>query len=128
MKIYLAAQFSEQQLMKGWREALRFHGHVVTSRWLDVTETDLTTSRPQTEAEKDLEDISEADIVLSKTLNRGELFTGGGRHIEFGYAYAKGKDLINVGGYESVFHKLPQVLTVKTIQEAIEYINGKAAL
>ena len=85
-------------------------------------------AKAQAEAEKDLEDINRADIVLSKTLNRGELFTGGGRHIEFGYAYAKGKDLINVGGYESVFHKLPQVVTVEKIEDAIEWINGKAAI
>lgn len=128
MKIYLAAKFTEQPLMKEWRKLLIANGHEVTSRWLDVIETDLTTTQPQAEAEKDLEDINRADIVLSKTLNRGELFTGGGRHIEFGYAYAKGKDLINVGGYESVFHKLPQVVTVEKIEDAIEYINGKAAI
>lgn len=124
MKIYLCAKFSEQTTMKIWRHILQDNGHEVTSRWLEAVEADLATSGLEN-AELDLADINKADVVLSKTLNRGDMFTGGGRHIEFGYAYAKGKELINVGGYESVFHKLPQVITVKTLNEAIRYLNGR---
>lgn len=131
MKIYLCAQFSEQALMQAWKSILEDYNYTITSRWLYAIEADLATAGTSN-AEMDLEDINEADVVISKTLKRGDMFTGGGRHIEFGYAYAKGKHLINVGGYESVFHKLPQVITVSTIYKAIpildNLINGKAAL
>lgn len=127
MKIYLCAKFSEQELMKEWRKLLNMNGHDVTSRWLEAVEADLKVEGLDN-AIQDLQDINDADLVLSKTLNRGDMFTGGGRHIEFGYAYAKGKPLVNVGGYESIFHKLPQVLTVATIEEAVRYINGQTSL
>ncbi len=122
MKIYLAAKFSEQLLMRDWRIKLTLAGHLVTSRWLEADEEDEKQSIAGKAALIDLEDIDAAELVISKTLNRGDLFTGGGRHIEFGYSFAKGKRLINVGGYESVFHQLPNVLTVNTIEEAIEHL------
>lgn len=122
MKIYLCAQFSEQALMQAWKYTLECYEHKVTSRWLYVVEADLATAGT-TNAEMDLEDINEADVVISKTLKRGDLFTGGGRHVEFGYALAKGKHLINVGGYENVFHKLPNVMSVPTILAAIPILD-----
>jgi len=131
MKIYLCAQFSEQALMQAWKSILEDYNYTITSRWLYAIEADLATAGTSN-AEMDLEDINEADVVISKTLKRGDMFTGGGRHIEFGYAYAKGKHLINVGGYESVFHKLPQVITVSAIFAAIPILdrlkNGETSL
>lgn len=125
MRVYIAAQFKEQKLMRDWRKLLHAAGHDVTSRWLDVNETD--EKKPSEEVSNaaliDIHDITLAEIMISQTLKRGDLFTGGGRHIEFGYAFAKGKKLINVGGYESVFHHLPNVITVSTIEEAIELLK-----
>lgn len=121
MKIYLAAQFKEQPLMLQWSIFLKHHGHYITSRWLMANETKLKSLEAYFEAMKDLEDIDSCDIFISQTLNRGELYTGGGRHIEFGYALAKGKKLINVGGNESVFHTL--AITVPTIEETIELLK-----
>lgn len=126
MKIYLAAQFKEQKLMREWRKLLRQNGHYVTSRWLEVSEATEKESA-SVEAAKDLHDIHASEIMISHTVNRGDLFTGGGRHIEFGFALALEKKLINVGGYESVFHQLPQVITVSTIEQAIEIVNNEAA-
>lgn len=120
MRVYLAAQFKEQELMQKWRKLLRDDNHIVTSRWLDHTEE----TDPYEALKKaliDFEDINNSDFVISHTLNRGDLFTGGGRHIEFGYAFSKGKRLINVGGIESVFHQLAK--TVSTIQEAIKCLT-----
>ena len=125
MRIYIAAQFKEQKLMRDWRNILYAAGHDVTSRWLDVNEAD--EKKPSEEVTNaaliDMHDIELAEVIISQTLKRGDLFTGGGRHIEFGYAFAKGKKLINVGGYESVFHHLPNVTTVSTIEEAIELLK-----
>jgi hypothetical protein len=117
-RIYLCAQFKEQELMKEWRRLLHNAGHVVMSRWLDKLPSNDKVAGAN-EATMDLIDIDIAEYVISHTLSRGDLFTGGGRHVEFGYALARHKNLINVGGYESVFHYLSQVKTVKTIEEAI---------
>jgi len=40
MKIYLAAQFKEQLLMREWRKLLHSADHDVTSRWLGEYEVD----------------------------------------------------------------------------------------
>jgi nucleoside 2-deoxyribosyltransferase len=121
MNIYLAAKFDEQPVMLQWAQFLRHHGHFITSRWLLANET-ISIEQHQSEALKDLSDIDICDIMISKTHNRGDLFTGGGRHIEFGYAYAKGKLLINVGGWEAVFHHLPGVITVSSIEDTLKYL------
>lgn len=121
MKIYLAAQFKEQLLMREWRKLLNNAGHDITSRWLGEDEVDEKSKIAANAAKIDLEDIDKASVVISQTLSRGDLFTGGGRHIEFGYALANGKRLINIGGYENVFHQL--AITVPTIEDAIELLK-----
>lgn len=121
MKIYLCAQFKEQALMMQWAEQLINAGHIVTSRWLGATEEVTNSPSAHNAADIDLNDIDNSEVVISKTLNRGDLFTGGGRHIEFGYALAKGKRLINIGGFESVFHS--QAETFTTIEEVIECLK-----
>lgn len=104
MNIYLCAQFKEQELMREWRRLLHNAGHIVTSRWLDADGEKTETNAASLAADMDLEDIDIATVVITHTLNRGDLFTGGGRHIEYGYALHAGKILINIGGVESVFH------------------------
>ena len=121
MRVYLAAKFSEQALMREWRKLLMRNGHTVTSRWLEYNEVDLKSETGKEEATVDLMDINSCDVMISKTLNRGELFTGGGRHVEFGFALAQDKLLINVGGRENVFHSFAK--QVSTIEEAIGLLN-----
>mgnify|MGYP001616147807 CR=1 FL=1 len=55
------------------------------------------------------EDIDKADAVLSFTHPRGTMTTGGGRHVEFGYALAKGKKVALIGERENIFHDHPSV-------------------
>lgn len=123
MNIYLCAQFKEQPLMREWRRLLHNAGHTVTSRWLDVDEC-TETQRAELSANIDLDDIDISTVVISHTLNRGDLFTGGGRHIEYGYALAKNKILVNIGGVESVFHS--KAVYFKSIEEYIQWLQNKA--
>lgn len=120
MRVYLCAQFKEQELMREWRRLLHNAGHLVTSRWLDHTEEKDPVEGAK-KAQIDLEDIENSDVVISHTLNRGDMFTGGGRHWEAGYAFARKKGMINVGGVESVFHYL--VTRFDTIEEAIQCLR-----
>lgn len=121
MKIYLAAQFKEQVLMREWRRLLHNAGHIVTSRWLDADGEKTETQEASLAADMDLSDIDICDVVISKTLNRGDLYTGGGRHIEYGYAMHAGKILINIGGKESVFHSKANYFP--TIEKAIKWLS-----
>lgn len=115
MKIYLAARFNRKDEMKKIREELQKLGHTVTSSWLD-TEWESTghgiPAPPEYReewAEKDLRDVRFADVVISFTELPSTGYNRGGRHVEFGYAYAKAKRMIVVGWRENIFHHLPGV-------------------
>lgn len=120
-KIYLAARYSRNEEMRGIRDVLSTAlGHTVTSRWIDLHpdavgdfgtsfDHDALNSRPDECAplgQHDLDDIDSADWVISFTCGSGGK---GGRHVELGYAMAKGKRLFVVGPRENVFHTLPAV-------------------
>ena len=112
--IYLAARYSRRPEVSGYGAALRALGYVVTSRWHDgeshqASEDDLlrTGGRGWNFASEDLADIDVAGLVVSFTeppreLNRNR----GGRHVEFGYALARRKELWLVGPRENVFHHI----------------------
>jgi hypothetical protein len=113
MKIYVAARFERYQEMQGVRDVLRGMGHEVTSRWIDLhggkesvdgLEDQLQTNPEEFEeyGEHDLEDIRNADVIMCFAGGGGR----GGRHVEWGYAYALGKRMILVGPRENVFHAL----------------------
>jgi len=110
--------------MREWRKILNANGHYVTSRWLEATEvnTDQFTEG-ESAAWLDINDIQAADILISKTFDRGIGPSGGGRHIEYGIAFMMGKILINVGGVESIFHMLSTTHRCDTINEACEYLK-----
>ena len=118
MKIYLAAQFKEQAFMREWRRLLHDAGHLVTSRWIDEVPDTLSDDEA---SEVCLADIDICTIFISHTLSRGDLYTGGGRHVEYGYALKSGKILINIGGKENVFHS--RAIYFPTIEKAIKWIN-----
>lgn len=123
MKVYLAAPYADMSRMQQWAVKLREAGHVCTSRWIYGNEEGMTTSRA---AQMDLGDVDEADAVISMTLTPGSMFSSGGRHVEFGYALARGKRLIIVNsvGPENIFHELPQVMRARSIEDAIRYLRA----
>jgi len=128
VRIYLAARYSRNAEMRDVRDDLVVMGHTVTSRWIDLHKgsTDYLTSEalavlqhsftPEFLAENptlafqyaraDLDDLSDADACISFTCGTGGK---GGRHVEFGAAWALGKALYIVGPRENVFHTLPTV-------------------
>jgi nucleoside 2-deoxyribosyltransferase len=116
-KVYLAAPFAKQDEIATYAEELRALGIVVTSRWLDEPESSSETDVQQ--AQRDLADIDNADVLISFTeppafKDYPGIFISytnprGGRHVEFGYALAQGKEVWVVGYRENIFHHLPQV-------------------
>lgn len=113
MKIYLASMFSRREEMEGHADRLKEVGHEITARWVYGGEEGLSL---QQIALLDLEDIDKADMVLSFTHPKGTMTKGGGRHVEFGYALARGKQVALIGDRENVFHDHPSVLTYPSLE------------
>lgn len=117
MKVYLAAPFGDRLKMKEVADLLNSKGFNIVSRWVYGGETGLTR---QQVAVLDLADVEIADTVVSFTFPRGTPSTGGGRHVEFGYALARGKSLVLIGDRENVFHHFPNVSLFPTVDAWLE--------
>jgi nucleoside 2-deoxyribosyltransferase len=111
-KLYLAARYSRRVELKKYASQLKDLDYNITSRWLGGHDYEWTSQDSQIWqhfATIDLEDVDASDAVISFTHPRGTPVTGGGRHVEFGYGYARGKRMIVIGEKEHVFHHLPGV-------------------
>jgi len=118
MKVYLAADSSQQETMRELRELLRKRNIECTSRWLDV---DLLANKGQlySEAElahwaqTDLEDVESAHVLVAFNPESHQKQGTGGRHVELGYAIAMKIPIIYVGEKrENIFHHHPYVVAV----------------
>lgn len=109
MRFYLAASAIAQGHMKSYRHMLVEHGHMVTSRWIDVPnmlseDAMITSDSPlgfHLRGKDDLEDIIKAEAMLLFTQWPS---TTGGYHVEFGVAIAMKKPVYIIGPYRNVFH------------------------
>lgn len=116
--IYLAALYSQMFAMQDVAQKLREAGHEITSKWIDGDEEKKLTREEA--AIMDRDDVDAADTVICFSLPKGTLHNGGGRHWEFGYAYAKGKRIIIVGPLgEHVFHHLPTIIHYNDLESAM---------
>lgn len=124
-RIYLAARYSRNPEMREVRDRLEAAGHEVTSRWIDQHGGELEESFTPEKlavdpgfcaryARKDIDDLMAADVVVSFTGKGGG--GKGGRHVEFGVAYALGKACVLVGPRENVFHCLVEVGVVDDVE------------
>ena len=108
---YLAGLFGRQKELAGYAAEIRSWGHTVTSRWLDETPVDMPDPYAAARAvvDRDFEDVRACDTTLLFTQPRGEPQVGGGRFVEFGYAWAIGRTLAVVGPVENVFVGHPDI-------------------
>lgn len=120
MKVYLAAPYGAREYVKTCADELSRIGFMVTSSWLDEThEINDGTEGPaaalgddeaRDHALTDLADVAQSKVlVLFTPAAVGDIRSGGGRHIETGYALAHGIDVVVVGEPESIFHRLNRI-------------------
>ncbi len=126
-KIYLADKFAHREKMRHVANQLRDAGHEITSQWIDIgdgtTEENVTDEVRVRGAVMDLDDVLCADTLLAFSYPRALPSTGGGRHVEFGYAIAKGKQVIVIGPKgEHIFHWVPGVLHFETLENFMEVV------
>ncbi|MDP3720809.1 MAG: hypothetical protein Q8T13_23855 [Acidobacteriota bacterium] len=105
LKVYIAAPFQLKSEAVVLLALLQGAGYEVTSTWLRVTDM------PDTDqaARLDLADIDRSDVLVAMNPHGWESKGTGGRHGEFLYAHAKGKELILLGVRSNVFHHLSNV-------------------
>jgi|AACY02.2.fsa_nt_gi Nucleoside 2-deoxyribosyltransferase len=135
MKIYLAARFSKRHILQEWAEQLEADGHQIVSRWskrgsdhkIPPGQSEEAAFRERRRfAEEDLEDLDQADCVLS-LMEEPRSNGRGGRHVEFGYALATGCRMVIVGPRETVFHCLREVEAFETFEQARAAMATKAS-
>jgi nucleoside 2-deoxyribosyltransferase len=126
MKVYLAARYSRKKEIKSLVPLLAENNIKTTSKWLDETGSDtahldeFTPSFCQATAYIDLADIEEADAFVFFAEDPKVGTPRGGRHVEFGYALARGKRMIVIGGQENIFHYLPEIVHYQTVQDFLD--------
>ncbi len=109
---YLAPRFARRDEMQEYADDLARLGHGVWGNWIDnlfPESEDWLLMNPAITASiarDDLADIDRADIFVAFTEPPFNGDNRGGRHVELGYAIAKGKHVIVVGPRENVFHCL----------------------
>jgi len=113
-KIYIAAMFSQRAAMEIIADELKGYGFEIVARWVYGGEDGL--SREQI-ALTDIADVDACDTLVAFTQCRGTMHTGGGRHVEFGYALAKGKKIIVIGDRETVFHHHPAARVYRNMDD-----------
>lgn len=127
IKVYLAAAFGRQAEMRRIRDEIETFSEgneKVISSWIDVEVDDATPDTVgnadewQHHAIKDLAEVRDADIMVSFT---DGTWARGGRHVEFGYAYANDLALIVIGPKEHIFHSLPGVIHFETWERFKEF-------
>lgn len=120
-RIYLSGQFEDGARLCEVRLQLQGSGYSVTSRWLDSAAAGPATAQAsdpgaQTRlsgiARQDFEDIDRSDLVVVFNPAEASSIGRGGRHVETGYALARGKRVIVVGARGNVFHWLPEITVV----------------
>lgn len=118
--IYIAAPWSMKHLAKEAAQKFKAAGWGISSHWFNY-EGDGETVHPrlfQEEALRDAEDVSNCDVfVLLNLQRRGEETSG--KAVEMGIAIGCGIPVVVVGGWTNVFHFLPDVVMVGTVEEAI---------
>lgn len=125
-RIYLAARYSRRDEMRIVANELDRKGFEVTSRWLYEDASlnsklgDHSSEFYRQTAQIDIEDITDADTIVFFAEDPHVGVPRGGRHVEFGYAYAAGKRMVVIGEPENIFHYLTDVYVYPTIREFID--------
>lgn len=121
MKLYIASNYNSHPEMRGIAARLEASGHFVTSEWIQGTHG----SGDQNErwARIDIRDLEAAEGLVLFTEDFSNSRVRGGKHVEFGYAMAKGKRLFIIGARRNVFHSLSEVAAFAEIQGLIDHLK-----
>ena len=125
MKFYLASKYSDRLNICTVAFLLRQNGHDIIAEWLrgENNGTDQPDFIRKGCAEVDLRDIDSCEALVIFN----DVPESPGRNIEYGYALAKGKRLIVVGGGTSIFFQLAHE-RYKTREEFVRHYSGGGSI
>lgn len=112
MKVYIAAPYPIRDYAIWVMHQLEARGYEVTSRWLKAPD-----ELADEHARKDLADVDAADILLALNPPDWHNAGTGGRHVEFGYAVARGKQIVLWGAKSNIFHYLSDVKVIDSLED-----------
>lgn len=124
LKIYLAARFGLWEAMQDYAERFEALGHETVSSWYHgIVPNTPEDNDPETlcdEAQNDINDIAEADLVIVFTESLDVHVSGasrGGRHVEMGVALGMKKAVWVVGPRENLFCHHPDVVVFENFDD-----------
>lgn len=126
MRFYLAASFARGAELLDYATILRSLGHEVNSSWIEISQNPALFQPEQIAAMIDISEIQDCDCLVSFLTTHDFVYQSGGRHVEFGYAYALEKKLVIIGPRENIFHYLPGVLQFDNFLLFIAWVKRHA--
>jgi len=118
MIFYFAAKYRWRLVIKQISTKVEAQSsHTVVGRWLTGAHDGSSIADQTRWAREDLEDIDRADCLVIFHLPVDEPEASAGRHIEHGYAIAKGKQIIIVGKSTSVFQYVSNTINYPSLDE-----------
>jgi len=113
-RVYIAAAMADRAWARDVAHIVRgYHPYrqgpiEIVSTWhaTDLEDAHLTSEEQHRMARRDLAELEIADALITRTRSAAEGYTPGGRHVEFGYALARGIPIYTVGPVENIFHTL----------------------
>jgi hypothetical protein len=117
MKVYLAAPWAARASMPAIAARLADAGHVITEPWWTYPNTaDPAVLRRG--ATRNVAGVTAADALLLVNSQRRGRETSG-KAVETGIAVGQRKPVLLVGKPSNIFHYLPDVVVVPTVDDAI---------
>lgn len=119
----MAAPFQERAAVAAVVGLLGQCGIEVTSRWIPNPANDFN----DTAAREDFDDVDAADMLILWNPEDWATRGTGGRHVEYGYAAARGKQLVIVGSRTNMFHHLDSTRHFADTPALLAWLTGTAA-
>ena len=120
MNVYIAAPYQMRDEALVLMFLLKDKGIGCTSSWL----TEAAEDDSDEAARRDLADIDRCDAFVAMNPERYRNAGTGGRHVEYGYAFALGKPLLLLGIVSNVFHRLSDAVLVDGVTELTARLNS----
>lgn len=109
---YVGGPGELKDMAKAIAQALRDKGHHISSTWHDVEDPE-----EEETALRDFSQIEDAEEFILVNPAEWKHNGTGGRHVEFGYALARGKDMIVLGSRTNIFHQIEKVRVIDQLED-----------
>lgn len=120
LKVYIAAPYQMRDEALVLMFLLKDEGIGCTSSWLTEAAEDDSAEA----AKRDLAGIDRCDAFVAMNPERYRNAGTGGRHVEYGYAFALGKPLLLFGVVSNVFHRLSEAVVVDGTAQLVLRLNS----